>query len=274
MQQVWDAFWAAYSPTTMSSKLSSFVILSSWLTAVLAGAGIHKQIRDLIKSNSPLLQYPTQVTQDIVPKGIHSHNDCASFASSSWGFATRLTANLDWRDVPLLTALSYGVGSVEADVWLFGDDLLVRAIPRRCPKPVFTSRRSSRLGMTPNHSRPIEPSTRSTYSRYSRFSTPRIQTRRTLGQPPSASSKQLLNLSQSFPFVVRNKYPETEADLSLPLSSSGIFDTSSSTSLNLLVDVKTDGARYVHRRLYFCALSINGMAQRATLHPRGFEASS
>ena len=115
------------------SKLSFLVVLSSWSAVVLAGAGIHKQIRDLIKSDSPLLQYPTQVTQDIVPKGIHSHNDCASFTPSLCGFATRLTVNLDWREVPLLTALSYGVGSVEADVWLFGDDLLVRVISR----PVF-----------------------------------------------------------------------------------------------------------------------------------------
>jgi hypothetical protein len=33
--------------------------------------------------------------------------------------------NLDWRDVPLLTALSYGVASVEADVWSFNDGLLL-----------------------------------------------------------------------------------------------------------------------------------------------------
>lgn len=39
--------------------------------------------------------------------------------------------NPDWREVPLLTALSYGVSSVEADLWLFGDDLLVRVIPGR-----------------------------------------------------------------------------------------------------------------------------------------------
>lgn len=130
MQQLWDTFWG-YCPTTMSfSKLSFFVALSSWSATVLAGAGIHKQIEDLIKSNSPLLQYPTQITQDIVPKGIHSHNDCASFSSASWGFATGLMVSPDWREVPLLTALSYGASSVEADVWLLGDDLLVRAISR------------------------------------------------------------------------------------------------------------------------------------------------
>lgn len=110
------------------SKLSLLVALFSWSTVVLAGAGIHRQIRDLIKSNSSLLQYPTQVTQGIIPKRIHSLNDCASFAPSPWGFATRLATDLDWREVPLLTALSYGVTSVEADVWLFDDDLLVRLI--------------------------------------------------------------------------------------------------------------------------------------------------
>jgi len=110
----------------MFSKLSLLVVLSSWSTVVLAEAGIHRKIKDLVKSNSPLLWYPTQITQDIVPKRIHSHNDCPLFALPSYGFAKGLSANLDWRDVPLLTALSYGVTSVEADVWLFEGDLLVR----------------------------------------------------------------------------------------------------------------------------------------------------
>lgn len=89
---------------------------------------MHKQIKDLIESDSPLLQYPTQFTQDIVPKQIHSHNDCALPVSSMYHFATSLTVKLDWRDVPLYTALSYGVGSVEADVWLSGGDLLVNVM--------------------------------------------------------------------------------------------------------------------------------------------------
>jgi len=125
-RQVWDAFWNSCFPTTMFSKLSLLVVFSLWSTVVVAEAGIHKKIKDLIKSNSPLLQYPTQVTQDLVPKRIHSHNDCPSFAPPSCDFAKGLTVNLDWRDVPLLTALSYGVTSVEADVWLFDGNLLVR----------------------------------------------------------------------------------------------------------------------------------------------------
>ncbi|KIK71089.1 hypothetical protein GYMLUDRAFT_148202 [Collybiopsis luxurians FD-317 M1] len=60
----------------------------------------------LEESNSSLLQYPTQFTQNIVPKQIHSHNDY-------------------WRDVPLLTALSLGVASVEADVWFINGTLHV-----------------------------------------------------------------------------------------------------------------------------------------------------
>jgi hypothetical protein len=70
--------------------------------------------------NSSGTQYPTDFTRDIVPvgflinitndvrmqKGIHSHNDY-------------------WRDVPLYTALSYGVISVEADVWLINGTLYI-----------------------------------------------------------------------------------------------------------------------------------------------------
>ena len=33
----------------------------------------------------------------------------------------------DWRDVPLLSALSFGVASVEADVWLINKTLFVSA---------------------------------------------------------------------------------------------------------------------------------------------------
>ncbi|KAJ4490968.1 hypothetical protein J3R30DRAFT_3277281 [Lentinula aciculospora] len=68
--------------------------------------GVFDQITMLENSNSTLLQYPTQFTQNIVPKQIHSHNDY-------------------WRDVPLLTALSFGVASVEADVWFINDTLFV-----------------------------------------------------------------------------------------------------------------------------------------------------
>ncbi|KAF9654334.1 hypothetical protein BDM02DRAFT_3085763 [Thelephora ganbajun] len=153
------------------SKLSLLVLLSSWSTIVLAKAGAHKRIRDLIKSNSPLLQYPTQFTQDLVPKRIHSHNDY-------------------WREVPLLTVLSYGVGSVEADVWLFGGagDLLIG----HDPESLTADRTFGSLYVQPllEILKPQNPG----YDLYK-------------GSPPT-----------------------------------GIFDTSSGASLNLLVYVKTDGA--------------------------------
>jgi hypothetical protein len=53
-----------------------------------------------------LAWYPTDFTRDIIPKRCHSHNDY-------------------WRHVPLFSALRAGCIGVEADVWLFDDDLYV-----------------------------------------------------------------------------------------------------------------------------------------------------
>jgi len=82
------------------ATIASLVGLSSQRPGVL------DEITMLETSNSTLLRYPTDFTQNIVPKGIHSHNDY-------------------WRDVPLLTALSLGVASVEADVWLVNNTLFI-----------------------------------------------------------------------------------------------------------------------------------------------------
>ncbi|KAK9313043.1 hypothetical protein V1522DRAFT_412074 [Lipomyces starkeyi] len=80
------------------------------LAAAIAVAGvasaipIHKELLSLKGSIGTL--YNSDLTRNVFVKGIHSHNDY-------------------WRDVPLFTALSYGVVSVEADVWHFdGDDTL------------------------------------------------------------------------------------------------------------------------------------------------------
>ncbi|PNS21124.1 Altered inheritance of mitochondria protein 6 [Sphaceloma murrayae] len=62
--------------------------------------------RILANTGAPLYQYPTQLTQDIVPKAIHSHNDY-------------------WRQIPLYSALSVGAVSVESDVWLVNGTLYV-----------------------------------------------------------------------------------------------------------------------------------------------------
>jgi hypothetical protein len=50
--------------------------------------------------------YPTDFTRDILPIPCHSHNDY-------------------WRRVPLFSAIHYGCTGVEADVWLFSDELFV-----------------------------------------------------------------------------------------------------------------------------------------------------
>lgn len=50
--------------------------------------------------------YPTSLTQGIIPKPLHSHNDY-------------------WRPVPFYSALSAGAISVEADVWLVDGTLYV-----------------------------------------------------------------------------------------------------------------------------------------------------
>ncbi|KAJ3927407.1 MAG: hypothetical protein NXY57DRAFT_1025612 [Lentinula lateritia] len=86
----------------LANAIVTFVLAQS--TEVLGRPGVLDQITMLEQSNSTLLQYPTQFTQNIVPKQIHSHNDY-------------------WRDVPLLTALSFGVASVEADVWFIDNTL-------------------------------------------------------------------------------------------------------------------------------------------------------
>ena len=54
--------------------LKAFVCILPAL--VVAKPGVDQQIAFLESSNSSLLLYPTQFTQGIVPKPIHSHNDC------------------------------------------------------------------------------------------------------------------------------------------------------------------------------------------------------
>ncbi|KAL2862759.1 uncharacterized protein BJX67DRAFT_291333 [Aspergillus lucknowensis] len=50
--------------------------------------------------------WPTDISRDIIPVGCHSHNDY-------------------WRRVPLYSALEAGCVGVEADVWLFDEELYV-----------------------------------------------------------------------------------------------------------------------------------------------------
>ncbi|TFY82970.1 hypothetical protein EWM64_g1037 [Hericium alpestre] len=83
-----------------------FVVSVGWIKQVITTPGINQSIAALVDSNSSLLTWPTHFTQGIVPKPIHSHNDY-------------------WREVPMLTAISLGVVSVEADVWQLNGTLFV-----------------------------------------------------------------------------------------------------------------------------------------------------
>ncbi|KAF8624494.1 hypothetical protein AX17_007122 [Amanita inopinata Kibby_2008] len=143
--------------------------LLSLVAVVASEPGVLVQIRGLENSNSPLLKYPTQYTQGIVPKYIHSHNDY-------------------WREVPLLTAISNGVASVEADLWLVNGQLYVG---------------HERQALTPART----------------FDSLYIQ--------PLLKNLQKQNPQDQFTMNTTTK--------------NGVFDTSPGTTLQLLVDMKTDG---------------------------------
>ncbi|PSS37557.1 hypothetical protein PHLCEN_2v573 [Hermanssonia centrifuga] len=101
-----------------------------------------------------------------------------------------LKGDVDWRDVPLFTALSLGVASVEADVWLVNGTLFIgHEEGALTPARTFTSLYVEPLLNILN------------------------------GQNPKDS------------FTVGQTTPN------------GVFDTSGGTPLQLLVDVKTDGAQ-------------------------------
>ncbi|KAJ5123286.1 hypothetical protein N7448_009383 [Penicillium atrosanguineum] len=67
-----------------------------------------------------ITHWPTDTSRDIIPKGCHSHNDY-------------------WRRVPLFSALQAGCIGVEADVWLFDEELYVGHT-----RSALTSRRTLR----------------------------------------------------------------------------------------------------------------------------------
>ena len=107
----------------------SLTHISSILTSLLIYNIIH--LRNLIPPNDiektitswglsdyptqPVAKLPTDFSRDIIPIPCHSHNDY-------------------WRQVPLYDALAAGCNSVEADVWLSGDDLFVGHIKKSLTK--------------------------------------------------------------------------------------------------------------------------------------------
>ena len=90
----------------LSSSILAFASLLS--SALTANPDVSPALQTILDKahEAPLYTYPTSLTQGIVPKYIHSHNDY-------------------WRDVPFYSALSVGAVSVEADVWLYNGTLHV-----------------------------------------------------------------------------------------------------------------------------------------------------
>jgi len=92
------------------------MLSSTLVTAVVAATASYAQsdiplsqpLQNILSNamTGPLYTYPTDLTQGIVPKAFHSHNDY-------------------WRPIPFYSALSVGAVSVEADVWLYNGTLHV-----------------------------------------------------------------------------------------------------------------------------------------------------
>ncbi|KAI0274630.1 hypothetical protein BC834DRAFT_848979 [Gloeopeniophorella convolvens] len=155
-----------------TSMLNQFLLLTlsiGYIQLAATSPGVDQWIAALEDSNSTLLRYPTQLTQNIVPKQIHSHNDY-------------------WRDVPLLSALSFGVASVEADVWLVNKTLFIG---------------HEMAALTPART----------------FDSLYVQPLMT---------------------VLAAQNPKTQFTVNQTVPN-GVFDTASTTPLQLLVDIKTDG---------------------------------
>jgi len=106
--------------------LARYSLLSLALSAggVLASApDVSLSLQAILNQahQGPLYTYPTSLTQGIIPKGIHSHNDY-------------------WRDVPFYSAISVGAISTEADVWLYNSTLYIgHEVSALTPNRTFSS---------------------------------------------------------------------------------------------------------------------------------------
>lgn len=94
----------------MLRSLLAIAAATSSIPAVCGQADIplNSDLQKILEdaSDDPKYTYPTSLTQGIIPKSFHSHNDY-------------------WRPVPFYSALSVGAISVEADVWLYNGTLHV-----------------------------------------------------------------------------------------------------------------------------------------------------
>ena len=95
-----------------SNRFRAFLLLinlSLGIATLMWSSDVDQTLRNWGKPGSgteDLAWYPTDFLRDVVPIPCHSHNDY-------------------WRRVPLFSALRHGCTGVEADVWLFDEELYV-----------------------------------------------------------------------------------------------------------------------------------------------------
>ena len=186
--------------STLNVDDVSLTFISSILTSLLIYYIIH--LRSLVPPNYiqkkvaswGLSDYPTQFiaklptdfSRDIAPIPCHSHNDY-------------------WRHVPLYDAIAAGCTSVEADVWLSGNDLFV------------------------GHSQKSLTKERTLESLYIDPLISMLENRNTPSQIDATTTS---NTSSS---------ASTSPNVNTPRVN-GVFEIDPSTPLTLLIDLKTDGA--------------------------------
>ncbi|KAK4679225.1 hypothetical protein QC764_202230 [Podospora pseudoanserina] len=111
---LWKSWGLQLRVTVLGVGLLALILLLNLLSAIkdsLIGAR-HNDYDPFVNWGQPntgtedLSWYPTDFLRDVIPLPCHSHNDY-------------------WRRVPLFDALYAGCTGVEADVWLFNNDLLV-----------------------------------------------------------------------------------------------------------------------------------------------------
>ena len=175
------------SLTFMSSILTSLLIYNIiHLRSLIPPNHIQKKIASWGLSDYPtqfVATLPTDFSRDIAPNPCHSHNDY-------------------WRDVPLYDAIAAGCTSVEADVWLSGDDLFVGHTNKSLTKE-----------------RTLE----------SLYIDPLVSILMNRNSPSQVTTS---NSTSS---------TSTSANANPP-QVNGVFETDPSTPLTLLIDLKTDGA--------------------------------
>jgi hypothetical protein len=104
-----------FATLSLLSPTSSSPIFASPLSPS-ASTKYPPKLSEILQTLAPeLSRYPTDLTKDIYPKPIHSHNDY-------------------WRTAPLFSALAMGAASIEADVWLHDDALYIGHEPSALTK--------------------------------------------------------------------------------------------------------------------------------------------